>query len=126
MTYEDSILCNSKKQVKCQRVDYKLCEKDSRTVPVIVKQAMYIPVFGKEKIMKTDRKGRCISFCTDFKDWKKCHESEHIVDGVLCEKIYAPHFSKKDKSCTEEETYNDESSDTESDTKSHKKHKKNC
>jgi hypothetical protein len=117
---ESTIICKPHKEVKCQQVEYELCEKDNRKIPVILKRKLYVPKFGKERVIVKDKDGKCAKLCTDVIGWHLCDTDTHIINGLLTEKIYGPHFKKQKhiKDCSESE-------ETEVDVKIKKTVKKN-
>lgn len=119
---ESTILCKPHKQVKCQKVKYELCEKDNRKVPVILVRKLYVPNFGKEKIVIKDNDGKCAKLCTDVIGWRLCSTDKHIINGLLTEKIFGPHFDKK---CEKSEDRFESEESTEVDVKIKHKAKKN-
>jgi hypothetical protein len=124
---ESTILAKPHKEVRCREVEYELCEKDNRKVPVVLVRKLYVPKFGRERIVVKDNEGKVAKLCTDVIGWKLCSTDRHTINGILTEKIYGPHFINKceDRKKIYHDDHDDDDEETEVDVKIKKTVKKN-
>jgi hypothetical protein len=80
-------------QKKCKPIEYILCDEQKKVVPVVVKSKLFVPKCDGIEIKK-GKKGDCLELCGKYRGLELCSKKTEIVDGLLLEKVFGPHFKK--------------------------------